>query len=315
MVSSTVAFADGGVLYLIPTSGIHAIGDTFDVQILADSGGRSINAAEADLAFDPEVLSVERISTDGSLLQSWPTPVSFSNDTGSVTFSGLINGKYTGTNGLLITVTFRALRNIESKIRLASGAILAADGLETNIITSMRSAVFTIQPKELPAAPTDAALSADGTTTLSTTATDTTIPTPVFVNFQNEVTVGDRIVIKGTAPAGTTVSMRVQQGANKEKRVDIETDSTGTFTYTSDTEAQEGVYYISAYTLGDHGTQSESSPKITITAGSAGVAAAAQFEASLISDILPFLALVVFAGLGLAYFSQRRKLAKVTFDG
>jgi|GEM_PF-1970101 len=318
-------YADDASLYLLPESDTHAVDDVFDVQVFANSGGTPINAAEADIRFNTSVLEVEKVSTDGSILNSWPTPVTFSNTDGTVDFSGLTDGKFASSSGLLITVTFKALRNMPSEVHFASGALLAADGVESNVISSMRSAFFLIQPKDIPAVsinsnlvdagPTaagDTSGSSDSSTDSSTGSSssnnaDSTIPAPVFVDYQSVVTVGSRIVVKGSAPDNATVSIWIQHANDRPERTDLNSADDGTFTYTADTLAEEGVYHVWAFTQGDAGALSPQSEKIVITAGSAGVAAAAQFETALISDVAPFFALLIFAGLALGYIANRYK--------
>jgi hypothetical protein len=302
-------YAENASLYLLPESDTHAVDDVFDVQVLANSGGTPINAAEADLRFNTSVLQVQKISIDGTILNSWPTPAAFSNTDGTVDFSGLTSGKFASSSGLLITVTFKAIRNMPTEIHFASGALLAADGVESNVISSMRSAFFLIQPKvvAISAQSINSNLTYAGSSTEAVGAGSTSedIPSPVFVDYQGVVSVGNRILVKGTAPANATISLWIQHGDDRPRRTDFSANNDGTFTFTSDTEAQEGVYHVWAFTQGEGGLTSVSSEKIVITAGSTGVAAAAQFETALISDVAPFFALLILAGLLLGYIGNR----------
>src|SRR5262249_15223619 len=149
----------------------------------ADTGGTLINAAEGDLSFNTEALEVEKISEDDSILSSWSTPPVFSNEEGTIRFAGWTKQNYSGDAGLLVTVTFKALKNTVGNARLAAGAILAANGEESNIITSMRSGVFTIaappepEPETAPTEPGAAALTDASATTTGPTAK---VPAPVF---------------------------------------------------------------------------------------------------------------------------------------
>ncbi len=153
LVHSSKVFAaaedTGGVLFLSPSSGIYSVGDIFDVGIYADSGGQEINAAEAELSFNPKELEVESISKDGSIFNLWPMEPEFSNEEGSINFAGGSKTKFVGDKGLLLTVTFKALKSNVSRANLAAGAILAADGMASNIITAMKSGVYTLEPKEI----------------------------------------------------------------------------------------------------------------------------------------------------------------------
>jgi hypothetical protein len=101
--------------------------------------------------------------------------------------------------------------------------------------------------------------------------------------------------------------MWIQHADDRLARIDLNAASDGSFTYTADTLAQEGVYHLWAFTQGTGGVISPQSEKIVITAGSSGVAAAAEFESKLISDVAPFFALLIFAGLLLGYIGNRYK--------
>ena len=142
-------YAAEASLYVSPERGFYEVGDVFEIKVLADTGDESMNAAEAEITFDPNELSVEDVSTDGSVLSLWPTPPTFSNETGTIRFSGWTNKKYSGDSGLLATIFFRPLRVTLSSARLAAGAILAADGKSSNIIKNMRSGVYTIGPRTI----------------------------------------------------------------------------------------------------------------------------------------------------------------------
>ena len=306
LLPSGAVSALGGVLYVSPERGVHAIGETFDVQILADTGVQAINAAEAELIFNPDVLSVERISTGNSILQTWPTPVTFSNVVGTVEFSGVTTGKFSGTGGVLITITFKALRNMQSDARLSAGALLAADGVESNIITTMRSGVFTIQPLEIPAQ-SDIASSSDGIRTSSFEA-------PLLDTYQNEVRVGERIVVKGSAAPRSTISMWIQRGNEDPARVDIDADGDGSFTFVSDLQAREGVYHLWAFAMNSSGAHSDSSNRITVTARSSELASSASLGVSLLANLTPFLTLLVVGGLCTGYLFHRHKIAKMKLE-
>ena len=319
LVPAGIASADGASLYVTPETGTYTIGETFDVQVLADSGGAPINAAEADITFDPAALSVVSLSKDGSLLSTWPAQPSFSNTEGTIGFSGVAASKYTGSAGLLITITFKALQNGQDGAHFASGAILAADGIESNIITSMHSSLYTIQPVEVPAQSGNADAIAPAVTDASATSTSASntsdsISAPVLINYQSQVGAGDRIVVQGTAPAGSTVSLWLQEGNKKPQRTDLDADSSGSFIFTSDIQAKAGPYHVWAYTLGAAGLQSEMSNKIAITAIDTNTASVALLQQTLIANIVPVTALLVFAGVATAYLYHRHRIEKYRIE-
>jgi hypothetical protein len=317
-----LAYADGGSLYLTPAAASYSVGDTFAVQVFANSGGVAINAAEADLTFDPTVLNVQSIAIDGSILSSWPTQPSFSNDNGTVTFSGVAAQKYTGSAGLLVTITFKALQNMEGDVHFESGAILAADGVESNVITTMTPGTYSIAPVESAApAPDGSSNSGNGSaspasdssnTASSSTASD--VAPPVIINYQSSISTGNRIIVQGSAPPDATISVYLKQGGNSPLRTDLNADDNGSFTYTSDTQEQAGVYQLWAVTQGPGGTQSVHSNKVDITAIPQGAASVALVTASISTNLIPFTALIVFFGLAVLYLFHRHKLEKYKIE-
>jgi hypothetical protein len=199
----------GGVLYVYPETGIYTIGEIFEIKVYADSGGQKINAAETELTFNPDALEVQKILTNDSILDSWPTPPTFSNQKGVVRFSGWAKVPYEGAAGLLVTIRFKALRNMTSNAYLAAGAILAADGSGSNIITSMKSGLYSVGPQhaEIPEdiMPTTTIVSQEPA--IAKIAEAPVMPdTPAFEKTSMSMDAGDRIVVNGTAAPNTKVA-------------------------------------------------------------------------------------------------------------
>ncbi len=310
----SITFAEA-VMYVSPEKGTYVVGQTFDVKVYADTGGTLINAAEGDLAYDTDALSVESISTDGSILTSWSTKPDFSNIDGTVKFAGWTKKNYSGPNGLLLTVSFKALRNMVGNAKLAAGAILAADGQESNIITSMRSGTFTISAPE---PSTNTETTDDGVGVNGTTSPDeipAKVPAPVFQDIPDTVAVGDHIIIRGTAEPNSHVYFYLAHGSEKEQRSDILTATNGSFTFVSNDAVTVGVYHLRALVETEDGRQSVQSDTIDIDAASTGVAASAELGISLLLEMLPFLALLIFGGLGAAYIYHRHQLAQMHYRG
>jgi hypothetical protein len=307
-----VSFADA-VLYVSPEKGTYTTGQTFEVKVYADTGGKLINAAEGDLSFNTEALEVENVSEDDSILTAWSTPPQFSNEEGTIRFAGWTKNNYSGDDGLLITITFKAIRSMSGNARLAAGAILAADGQESNIITSMRSGIFTIKPQVVPDNASGQATDVATTTGASSTVNYAKVPAPVFDDVPDSVAIGDHIVVRGNAEPNAHVSIFLSHGSETEKRSELLSASDGSFTFVSDDPTVEGVYHLHASVQTDDGRQSVPSESVDITAAPAGVAATAIFGASLIFETIPFFALLVVAGLGAGYIYHRHQLAKMHY--
>jgi hypothetical protein len=299
--SAGVAHAADGSLFVSPEQNVYAVGESFSVKVFADTGGSAISAAEANLTFDPGVLAVEDISTEGSILGSWPTEPSFSNTVGTVQFAGWARDRYAGTDGLLITITFKALRNDAGAVRFVSGAMLAADSQGTNIITSMRSAAYTIQPSEEVPVPADA-----GEARASPADLSSSVLQPVFVEYPREVQVGERIIAKGQAAANARVSVWLQRGEDKPQQAAILSSADGSFTFVAEGEVQAGEYRLWAQAIDQEGIRSATSSIAHITAGQPSSLAAAAALTGILPGSAIYLLLVGILGFAAGYYTRRR---------
>lgn len=146
LISCEKAEAADASLYLSPDSGVYSIGDIFSIQAMVDSGGEPINVADGVLSFSPQFLEVVSISQDNSVFNFWSTEPDFSNARGIVEFAGGTSKSFLGTSGNIITVAFKAVANGNTQITFSSGAVLAADGKGTNILTSMKGGNYEFRP-------------------------------------------------------------------------------------------------------------------------------------------------------------------------
>ncbi len=131
-------------LFLSPSSGSYEQGSTFSVTVAVNSAQEAINAAEANLKFNPSLIRVRSISKANSIFAFWPEEPNFSNQDGIIKFVGGSPTSYKGNFGRIITITFEAVQEGTAQISFTSGKILAADGLGTDITGSLLSASYTI---------------------------------------------------------------------------------------------------------------------------------------------------------------------------
>jgi uncharacterized membrane protein len=144
----SVAFAADGALSMVPATGVYSAGDFFTVNIRANTDGADINAAEGVLQFSNTDLQVIRVSNAGSIFNLWVTEPEFSNGAGTITFGGGTTKGYKGSSGQIFSVTFKALTSGSHKVRFSSGAMTAADGRGTNIISGLNGGTYTVTAKE-----------------------------------------------------------------------------------------------------------------------------------------------------------------------
>lgn len=125
-----------------------AIGQATTVRVIAASATEPMNAVSGTLLY-PSTLSVAKIHTDGSIVDLWIREPSASS--GRIDFEGVaLSPGYQGANGTIFTVVFIAKRAGEAKLSFTNAAILANDGLGSNIITSAGSATLRIGGMSLP---------------------------------------------------------------------------------------------------------------------------------------------------------------------
>ncbi len=135
--------AEAATLSISPGTGVYTAGQTFTVRVLVNTAGANINAAEGTLSFKPEELAVVSVAK-GSIFNLWTADPSFSNTSGTVTFSGGTPTGYTGGAGTVLSVTFRTKGAGSPRVSFQNGSVLAADGRGTNVLTNMSGASFTV---------------------------------------------------------------------------------------------------------------------------------------------------------------------------
>ncbi len=128
-----------------PATGVYSAGTTFSARVIVNSAGKSINAAEGTIKFNPQEVTVVSIDRSNSIFSLWVTEPSFSNSAGTVTFSGGLPTGYTGSSGTVFNITFRTTNAGTARVSLTNGAVLANDGMGTNVLTSMNGGTYTIQ--------------------------------------------------------------------------------------------------------------------------------------------------------------------------
>jgi len=94
-------------LYFIPTSGSYQVNSEFSVRLVVQSDA-SINLTESTINFSTDTLTVTGISKTGSCLSLWFSEPQYSNNDGTIFFSGGIpNPGFTGL-GRILTINLKA---------------------------------------------------------------------------------------------------------------------------------------------------------------------------------------------------------------
>jgi len=135
---------DAATLRLAPDTGVYTVGTVFTVSVLLNTQNQPINAADGQLSFNPKELQVVGVSRAASIFNLWTEEPTFSNATGVISFGGGSPSGYRGVAGSIITITFRPVSAGTPKVTFTRGSTLAADGLGTNVLTSMNGGTYTI---------------------------------------------------------------------------------------------------------------------------------------------------------------------------
>ncbi len=145
-------FVHAASLSVSPSSGVYTAGQVFSANVTVNTNGASVNAADGTLTYNPSEITVLGVSK-GSIFNLWTADPSFSNGAGTITFSGGSPTGYTGSNGTVISVTFKASSAGSPKVSFSKGSVLAADGRGTNVLTTMNGGAFTIGAKTVASEP------------------------------------------------------------------------------------------------------------------------------------------------------------------
>ena len=137
--------ADAAAFLLSPTSGTFTVGSTFDVQILLDTNGESINALDVSLRFPPDKLQLVSPKTSLSIISVWTSQPKFNNQNGTVRLQGGIPGGVNVNSALVATLTFRvksvgnAIVNFDDNSKA-----LLNDGLGTDDLRRREGAFYAL---------------------------------------------------------------------------------------------------------------------------------------------------------------------------
>lgn len=132
------------------------VGSNFQVSAYVGSTDMAMNAASGVISFSSDKLQVVSVSKTGSIFSLWAEEPSFSNSTGKINFEGIVlNPGFTGAQGKVITITFKAKSAGQASLIFSSGSVLANDGTGSNIFSGSKSTSFQIEAvKSKPVTPT-----------------------------------------------------------------------------------------------------------------------------------------------------------------
>lgn len=140
--------AAGATFVLSPSKGSYNVGATFSVGVYVNSGGLSINAAEATMSYNKDVLKVNTISQSGSIFELWTAKPSYSNTKGTISFGGGATSPYKGSSGKVFSISFTALKQGQAQVSFSGGMITEYGPEGKNVYGGAGAGSYTIAEKK-----------------------------------------------------------------------------------------------------------------------------------------------------------------------
>ncbi len=131
-----------------PRSGSFVEGSTFQVPVILDTNGASINGIEVRINFDASKLSIVNASAGQSIIGVWVEPPAYDNTRGTASYVGVVPNGIVTDSGVVGTITFRAKSVGRAVLSVrADSNILLNNGLGSAATMERGRAEYTIIPK------------------------------------------------------------------------------------------------------------------------------------------------------------------------
>lgn len=151
-----VGVASAATLFVSPANSQVSVGNITSVKIVVATDQKPINNTDLILLFPSDLLEVVSVSKSTSIFSLWVEEPTFSNIEGKISLNGGVpNPGFTGQNGEVATVTFRAKKQGNATLVFSDSAVRQNDGLGTDILTTKGTGFIQInatQPLEVPVA-------------------------------------------------------------------------------------------------------------------------------------------------------------------
>lgn len=108
--------------------------DGIQVKIFIDTRQKTINALKMTVKYPADLIKFVQKSEKDSIISLWVEPPK-ENDSGEISFSGLIPGGFEGKNGLIGTFVFEAEQKGSGKIKISDFEVLLNDKKGTELST------------------------------------------------------------------------------------------------------------------------------------------------------------------------------------
>lgn len=262
---ANTAHAESSTLFFGINQKNVAEGDRVTVSIRVQATSQPINAISGSISFPESMVSVASISKERSIISLWTQEPKVVRN--KIIFEGVaLTPGFQGNNGLVLSVTFNAKHTGNVVLNFNEGALLANDGLGTNILTKLNSGSFNIVPGR-------PYIENNNETSIPIKSGDGKLPAlPVITDYEASVLPGNAAYLKGKGePNALTkivfkdVSFKsvgekfVEFLQTKKKKLDevlVKNNPDGSFEYTTNSNLLAGVYNATPF-LVDNTTNTE----------------------------------------------------------
>lgn len=241
------------------------VGDSFSITVSANSPSQAMNAASGMLQVSGGA-SITGVNKNSSVVDFWTIePRLLGNQ---IQFEGVVlNPGFQGQTGKLFNVNFLARKEGSVVLNFSDGAILANDGLGSNIIDSLASKTIKILP------PTVRIEGVPDSRPIAAIPENTKIQAlPVITDYSGFVDSDGRAYIKGKGEPNALTKLTfkdtslkslgeqfiaaLQTKKKKPTEALMKNDSNGVFQYLSSDNLVAGAYNVTPY-LVDENTQTQ----------------------------------------------------------
>lgn len=252
------AFASDSFILSAPSKEV-SVGESFSVVVYASSPSQAMNAVSGTLNISGG-LSLTGVSKASSIIDFWTTEPRISGN--QVRFEGVVlNPGYQGSNGKLFVVNLSARKEGTATLSFSEGALLANDGLGSNIIDGLASKTIKIvagvKVDQIPSTRPIAVVPPSGKI----------IALPVITDYSSSINTKGIAYIKGRGEPNALTKIKFKDSSVKSlgekfilalqsKRYNldevlIKNSPDGTFEYTSPSNLVAGAYSATPYLVDD----------------------------------------------------------------
>ncbi len=140
---ASTAYGSSASLFISKSVTTVSLNERVTLDVKVRSTDQAINAVSGTIVFLPDMLRIVSISREDSILSIWTNDPNIQRN--QISFEGVIlNPGYKGGGGSIFRIIFEAKKSGFATVSFSDGAILANDGLGTNIIDGLNPVSFNI---------------------------------------------------------------------------------------------------------------------------------------------------------------------------